>query len=75
MESGIEFGRCPPSSLQSLRDNPLRFRPLGFRALLAAVFRPQLRAHLPQQVLPKGVSSQAPSAPSGNWLEKDGSIR
>ena len=60
----VEISFLPPPPLQLLRDDEFcqRFRRL--RALLAVMLRPHPLAHLRQQLLPKLLFAQTPTAPN-----------
>ena len=62
VKGSVEISFLPPPPLQLLRDDEFRHRLRRLRALLAVMLRPHPLAHLRQQLLPKRLFAQTPTA-------------
>jgi hypothetical protein len=60
----FEIHFLPPPQLQLLRDDEFRQHLCRLRALLAVMLRPHPLTHLRQQLLPKLLLAQTPTAPN-----------
>ncbi len=60
----LRSASCHRPRLQPLRDDPFRQRLRRLRALLSVILRPHPLAHLRQQLLPKRLVAQTPTAPN-----------